>query len=68
MVTYLVLISKIKEARGAPGVVGEGVEGDCRLSLTRKWSSSLYKGVAHVTVKRLSTAPDGAGGQPAEGK
>ena len=49
MVTYLVLISRVKEARGAPGVAGEGVEGDCSLSLTRKWSSSLYKGVTHLT-------------------
>lgn len=28
MVTYLVLISRVKEARGAPGTTGEGVEGD----------------------------------------
>ena len=50
MVTYLVLISRAREARGAPGVAGEGVEGDCSLRLPRKWSSSLCKGVAHVAV------------------
>ena len=50
MVTYLVLISRAREARGAPGVAAEGVEGDCSLRLPRKWSSSLCKGVAHVAV------------------
>ena len=48
MVIYLVLISRVKKGTGEPVDAGEDVQGDC--SLTRKWSSFLYKGVAHVTV------------------
>lgn len=56
-----------KRSRGAPGVSAEGVEADCSLSLPRKWSSSLCKGVAHWLFKDCPP-PDVGAGQAAEGE